>query len=93
MTQMVVYDDQKIAVTIPRQTLANAKRAVRAGRARSLSDYISRALEQNILLDDLDSLLDELLQKSGIGHLRGSERRFADSILSGRKQPTPRRRR
>lgn len=74
---------QKIAITVPEQTLASARRAVRAGKAGSLSAYISRALEQQTLLDDLDSLLQELLSESG-GPLTAQEKGWADSVLSGR---------
>ncbi len=81
---------QKIAVTIPQETLAGARRAVRSGKAKSLSAYVSRALEQKTMFDDLDSLLDELLRESG-GPLTASEKRSADSILIGRA-PSKRRR-
>jgi hypothetical protein len=83
---------QKIAITVPQETLASARRAVRAGRAESLSAYVSRALEQKTMLDDLDSLLKELLKESG-GPLTASEKRHADSVLSGRSQPGHRGRR
>lgn len=73
---------EKVAVSIPGATLASARRAVRAGRAASLSAYVSRALEQKAMLDDLDSLLAEMLRDSG-GPLTASERRRADAILDG----------
>jgi hypothetical protein len=74
---------QKIAITVPESTLASARRAVKAGRAESLSAYVSRALEQQGMLDDLDSMLAELLSETG-GPLTAAEKRWADSILAGR---------
>ena len=80
---------QKIAVTVPEKALANARRAVRAGKAKSLSAYVSRAIEQKTMSDDLDSLVEELLKETG-GRLTAAEEVWADSILSG--HPPARRR-
>ncbi len=85
---MVGMTAQKIAITVPEKTLASARRAVKAGKAESLSAYVSRAIEQKTMLDDLDALLEELLKETG-GPLTSSERHWADSILSG--QPRSRR--
>lgn len=74
---------QKIAITVPEETLASVRRAVKSGKADSVSAYVSRALEQQAMLDDLDSLLEKLLQETG-GPLSAAERRWADSVLSGR---------
>lgn len=74
---------QKIAVTVPERTLASARRAVKAGKAESLSAYVSRAIEQKTMLDDLDSLLEEMLKETG-GSLTAREKTWADSMLSGR---------
>lgn len=81
---------QKIAITVPRETLAKARKAVRAGRAGSLSAYVSRALEQKTMLDDLDALLEELLAGTG-GPMTPEERRRADARL-GEKPRRGRRR-
>jgi hypothetical protein len=70
----------KIAITVPVQLLARARRSVRKGAARSLSAYISRAMEEKAMLDDLDALLVELLAGSG-GPLSPSEVRRADRAL------------
>lgn len=72
---------QKIAITVPQETLVRARRAVKAGRAASLSAYISHAIDQRSLLDDLDLLLQEMLEASG-GPLTVAEERRADAILS-----------
>ena len=71
----------KIAVTVPRETLKRVRRAVRRGRASSVSAYVSAALEQKTRLDDLDALLDEMLEESG-GPLTAAERRAADRLLA-----------
>lgn len=75
---------RKIAISVPEETLASARRAVKAGRAESLSAYISRAIEQKAQLDDLDGLLEELLAQSG-GPLTNAERREMDRLLSPRR--------
>ncbi len=78
----------KIAVSIPPHLLASAKRAVREGRASSVSDFVSMAMEEKAKLDDLRSLLDEMLLESG-GALSRSERAEAERELGikvGRKR-------
>ena len=77
----------KVAVTIPERVLRQARGAVRRGQARSLSAYVSAALVQQTMLDDLDQLLTEMLAESG-GPLTKAEERAADLALDG-----PRRRR
>ena len=70
----------KIAVRIPPHLLAYAKRAVGEGRASSVSDFVSMAMEEKAKLDDLRSLLDEMLLESG-GALSRSERVEAERKL------------
>ncbi len=70
----------KIAITVPEDVLEKARLSVRKGSARSLSAYISRAMEQKVMLDDLDSLLAEMLDASG-GPLSASEKQEADAAL------------
>ena len=82
---------QKIAVSLPKQVVDGARRAVRSGRAKSVSAYVADALEEKVKLDDLAQLLDEMLAESG-GPLTAAERRAADRALGVLKQP-PRRRR
>jgi Arc/MetJ-type ribon-helix-helix transcriptional regulator len=71
---------QKIAVSLPRQLVEGAKRAVRRGRASNVSAYVADALANKVMLDDLASLLDEMLAETG-GPLTKAERRAADRIL------------
>jgi Arc/MetJ-type ribon-helix-helix transcriptional regulator len=77
----------KIAVTLPPALVARARRAVRAGRADSVSAYVAAALEEKAKLDDLAELLTEMLAANG-GPLTNDERRVADAALG-----VPRRRR
>jgi len=70
----------KIAVSLPSELVAQAQRAVAEGRAASVSGYVARALEEQAKLDDLASLLDEMLAETG-GPLTTSETRAADRAL------------
>lgn len=82
---------QKIAVSLPKHVAEGARRAVRSGRAKSVSAYVADALEEKVKLDELSLLLDEMLAESG-GPLTVAERRAADRAL-GVAQRAPRRRR
>ena len=70
----------KIAVSLPSELVEQAQRAVAEGRAGSVSAYVARALEEKAKLDDLASLLDEMLAESG-GPLTAKERKAADRAL------------
>jgi len=70
----------KIAVSLPSELVAQAQRAVAEGRAASVSGYVAHALEEQAKLDDLASLLDEMLAETG-GPLTTSENRAADRAL------------
>jgi hypothetical protein len=48
----------KIAIAIPREVLALAKKEVKAGRAKSLSAYVSDAIDERLRRDELSRLLD-----------------------------------
>lgn len=77
---------EKIAVSLPRGLAERARRAVRQGRAASVSAYVASALEEKMDLDELSSLLDEMLTESG-GPLTAAERRNADRALGARSGP------
>ncbi|MGH7283838.1 MAG: toxin-antitoxin system antitoxin subunit [Polyangiaceae bacterium] len=81
----------KIAVSMPREVLKSAKRAVRAGHAPTLSAYVSEAVRQKTELDDLAELLDEMLAETG-GPLTAAEKRRADAALGLRPRKTRSRR-
>jgi Arc/MetJ-type ribon-helix-helix transcriptional regulator len=70
----------KIAVSLPVRLVAQAKQAVAEGRASSVSAYVAEALEEQSKLDDLSSLLDEMLHETG-GPLTAAEREAADRAL------------
>jgi Arc/MetJ-type ribon-helix-helix transcriptional regulator len=77
----------KIAVSLPPELVARTRRAVRRGRARSVSAYVAAALEDKVTLDELSAMLEEMLAETG-GPLTATERRSADEALGIR----PRRR-
>jgi Arc/MetJ-type ribon-helix-helix transcriptional regulator len=83
---------QKIAVSLPKHVVDGARRAVRTGRAKSVSAFVADALEEKVKLDDLSLLLDEMLADSG-GPLTVAEPRVADRALGGAKQQAPRKQR
>lgn len=70
----------KIAVSLPPELVAQANRAVAEGRAASVSAYVAKALREKAKLDDLASLLDEMLADTG-GPLTARERKSADKAL------------
>jgi Arc/MetJ-type ribon-helix-helix transcriptional regulator len=70
---------EKIAVSLPKRLAERARHAVRRGRAPSVSAYVA-ALEEKAKLDELSTLLDEMLAESG-GPLSAAERRDADQTL------------
>jgi len=70
----------KIAVSIPEALVARARQAVSSGQSASVSAYVADAMEEKARLDDLASLLEEMLAESG-GPLTKAERRAADRAL------------
>ncbi len=70
----------KIAVSLPSELVEQARQAVANGQARSVSAYVAAALEEKAKLDDLASLLDDMLAESG-GPLTARERKAADRAL------------
>jgi Arc/MetJ-type ribon-helix-helix transcriptional regulator len=72
----------KIAVSLPRELVRRARRAVGRGRAPSMSAYVAAAVEQKTKLDELDDLLQEMLAETG-GPLTVAERRAAEAALFG----------
>jgi Arc/MetJ-type ribon-helix-helix transcriptional regulator len=70
----------KIAVSLPPELVRRARHAVRTGEAESVSAYVAAALQEKAKLDDLSTLLDEMLAQTG-GPLTDRERRAADKAL------------
>lgn len=71
---------RKIAVSLPAGLVEQAQRAVAEGRSSSVSAYVARALEEQTKLDDLASLLEQMLVETG-GPLTAAERKAADRAL------------
>ena len=73
---------EKIAITIPRETLVKARTATRRAKT-SLSAYIARAVDEQVQLDDLDALLEEM----GAEHapVTPARRKAARQALFGKK--------
>ncbi len=82
----------KIAVSLPIDVAERARRAVSRGRAASVSAYVAAALEERTKLDELSTLLSEMLAESG-GPLSAAERRAADRALGIAKKPSRKTRR
>lgn len=70
----------KIAVSLPRATLRRAKRAVQRGEASSLSAFVAEAIEQRTTLEDLGTMLEEMLASPG-GPATAGESRAARRAL------------
>jgi hypothetical protein len=63
----------RIAITVPPEVLADAKRAVRAKRATSVSAYFATAARARARSDEIGRLLSEMEQEHG----RPSKEAFA----------------
>ena len=55
----------KIAISLPKQQLARVHREIRAGRADSVSGYISSVLAEQEQQDSLRTLLRDLIEQHG----------------------------
>ncbi|HEY3234541.1 MAG TPA: hypothetical protein VGJ84_07480 [Polyangiaceae bacterium] len=75
----------KIAISLPKSSLERVRRAVKRGRAASVSAYVAAALEEKAKLDDLQEMLDEMLAVTG-GPLTQAERRNADEALGSSRR-------
>ena len=71
---------EKLAVSIPAEILARARKSAKREHATSLSAYVAAALDQKSMMDDLAQLLTEMLAETG-GPLTAKERRAADKAL------------
>jgi Arc/MetJ-type ribon-helix-helix transcriptional regulator len=79
----------EIAVSLPGRLVDRARRQVKAGAADSVSAYVAGALEQRAQLEDLETLLDEMLRETG-GAMTAAERRAADAVLGVTSTTAPR---
>jgi Arc/MetJ-type ribon-helix-helix transcriptional regulator len=56
---------RKIAVSLPDELVAATKRAVKEGRAASVSAYVAAALSRQVREDDLTALLADMRAEHG----------------------------
>lgn len=56
---------RKIAITLPEEQVAEAKRAVTEGRARSVSAYVAEAIAARAERDGLRAYVDALIDEHG----------------------------
>ncbi len=75
---------EKIAISLPKSVAERTRKAVSQGHAASVSAYIVQALEEKVKLDELSTLLAEMLEESG-GPLTRAEERAADRALGVKK--------
>ena len=71
----------KIAISLPAAQLERARAAVRAGRAGSVSAYVTDALERQHCDEDLEGLVAEL--KAAHGEPSAEDRAWAQAALRG----------
>jgi Arc/MetJ-type ribon-helix-helix transcriptional regulator len=69
----------KIAVSLPDELVAAAKRAVAGGRAASVSAYVAGALARQVQEDDLSALLAEMHAEHG--RPSAEDHAWADDVL------------
>lgn len=55
----------KVALSIPSEFLEQARKEVATGRAKSLSAFVSDALDEKLRRDELAAILDEMDAKLG----------------------------
>jgi Arc/MetJ-type ribon-helix-helix transcriptional regulator len=72
----------KIAVSLPEELVADARRAVKSGRAASVSAYVAEALQRRSSREHLLADIDESLERSG-GPLTPEELAWAEAVLNG----------
>ncbi len=77
---MISMTMSKIAVSLPAELVAQARRAVAEKRASSVSAYVARAMEEQAKRDDLSTLLSQMLSETG-GPLTAEEQHAADRAL------------
>ena len=69
----------KIAVSLPDELVAAARRAVEEGRAASVSAYVATALARQVREDDLGALLAEM--RAEHGSPSAEDYAWADQVL------------
>ena len=70
----------KIAITVSRETLARAKKAVKEGRAASVSAFFENAVAKLLTREEAIGMVGEWLEESG-GPATPAEKREAARVL------------
>ena len=70
----------KVALSISSKAIARARKEVRSGRAKSLSAFVSEALEDKLHRDELSDVLDAMDAEHGKPSKRARE--WAKKVLS-----------
>ena len=70
---------EKVALTIPASVLRMAKKKVRAGRAKSLSAFVSQAVDEKLRRDELTEILDAM--DADLGPPNKGARAWAKRVL------------
>ena len=73
----------KVALSIPAEFLEQARKEVANGRARSLSAFVSDALDEKLRRDELAAILDEMDAKHGAPNKAARE--WAKRVLKPRR--------
>ncbi len=55
----------EVALSLRREALYEAKRQVAKGRAKSLSSFVSEALDEKLMRDELEAILDAMDAERG----------------------------
>jgi hypothetical protein len=76
---------RKVAISVPEETLKRAKAHAKKLKSRGLSAYVSEAIAQRVMSDDLKQLFQELLSESG-GPATEDEAARADALLGVKKK-------
>jgi antitoxin ParD1/3/4 len=71
---------ERVTVTLPAAVVATARRDVDAGRARSVSAWVTEAAEWKAQQEDLGDVLADLLEQAG-GPSTDEERKWARTQL------------
>jgi len=75
---------EKIAVSLPLRAAESARRAVKEGRAASVSAYIAAAVEEKSSREDLIAMLDQMLEETG-GPATPAEKRWVEYQLAPKR--------
>ncbi len=70
----------KVALSIPAEVLKEARRQVAKGRAKSLSSFVSEALDDKLRRDELEAILDAMDRE--LGKPGKEARRWAKNVLA-----------